>query len=385
MNKDDQDLDRQLRELLEPLRNVPPRQPSNANAGRNRYLNQVNELVSGAPAVPVSATPFLRLNGWKQSITNPLIRKERFKMLSVMTVLVVVFTMVFGGAGATVYAAQQSLPDAVLYPVKMMSETVWTSLARSSPDQVNLLLRLADRRVDEVAGLLSRGDPVPEGVLSRYQGTLENIFQLTSAMGEDEMLKTLNQVRLHLRNQERVLGIAQVSSGASDPAALARIQTTLREQMRRVETGIENPLHLRQQFQLRFNQGVVTPTITASVTATITATVPVSGTNGLQYGPGLQVGPGPGAGPGPDAGPGPQVSPNPDVTPGPKSTPQPGPGSDPGTKPTNDANPDKGPGSPGSDPSSAPDASGGSTNSPGNTSPSSPSQPSSGSGGNGKP
>ena len=259
MNKDDQDLDRQLSKLLEPLRNVPPRQPSNANAGRNRFLNQVNELVSGAPAVPISAMPFLRLNGWKQSITNPLLRKERFHMLSVMTVLVVVFTMVFGGAGATVYAAQQSLPDAVLYPVKMMSETVWTSLARSSPDQVNLLLRLADRRVDEIALLLSRGDPVPEEVLSRYQDTLENIFQLASEMGDEEMMKSLNQVRLHLRNQERVLGIAQVSSGASNPAAMARIQATLREQMRRVRDGDRRSIAFAPAIPVKVQPGCCDP------------------------------------------------------------------------------------------------------------------------------
>ena len=68
----------------------------------------------------------------------------------------------FGGTSATVYAAQDSLPDQGLYPVKLWIEDSLLALTISPPARLSTILDFADRRVAEMQGLVSAWKPVPE-------------------------------------------------------------------------------------------------------------------------------------------------------------------------------------------------------------------------------
>lgn len=333
MKTEDKELDQQRYRLLEPLRYTPARDPQKANARRRQYIDQASAVLSEiSPAQAVSESPFRRLNGWISGIINPFNRKERVNMFSILTAIVVTVTILFGGAGATVYAAQDSLPTEPLYSVKLFTEDLRVDLASQPQARMNVLLDLADRRVNEIAALLSKGEPVPEAVMNRLLFQMEAAYQIAAGLDQDGQVQAMTMIQLRARNQERILNMVQPVSPGQGAMTKEQIQAMLREQIRKAENGLVDPTQLQQQFRLRLNQGGVTSTITS--TLPITVTPPFTTPPGLQYGPGPDAGPGPSYGPGPDAGPGPSYGPGPDAGSGPNETaPQPGPGPQPTVDP----------------------------------------------------
>lgn len=355
MRLQDDELTREFNEMLEPLHQVPQRNLQKASAARSAFLAKVEVLSMEIPsAVPVSETPFRRLNGWISVIINPLRRKERVQMFSILTALVVAVTIVFGGAGATAYAAEGSLPEQALYPVKVFTEDMRVNLAADPQGQVNLLLDFADRRVQEMAALQTKGEQVPPEVQERYRWQMENAFQIAAGLGPENMLKTMALIQQRVRNQERIVNMLQPDgSGVGE-----RVQAMIREQVRVVENGLVDPNKFQYQYGYLYQHQVgISETITDTLpvtetfgaqgpyqwqnhywfSGTITGTVPITDTPGMQYGPA-----GPEYGPGPNAGP--------EASPGPGYGPGPGTGSDSGTDPNpepgSDGGNEAGPGDP---------------------------------------
>ncbi len=147
--------DPRLQNLLELLEHVPPRNPADEMGSRKRFLTELDTLFDSAPEQPVS-----RLPGWLQVFfpaqKRQLISPRRFAFSAILA-LIVIITLLFGGAGATVLAAQSSLPGDVLYPVKTSLESTRLRLAADAYDQAQLHLSFAQRRLDEIAGLMRAG------------------------------------------------------------------------------------------------------------------------------------------------------------------------------------------------------------------------------------
>jgi hypothetical protein len=83
-------------------------------------------------------------------------RTQKFVFTTIMVVLVAI-VMVFGGASATAYASQASLPGDALYPVKTSLELTQVVLAGDAFNRAQLHLRFAQRRMDEITELLEQG------------------------------------------------------------------------------------------------------------------------------------------------------------------------------------------------------------------------------------
>jgi Domain of unknown function (DUF5667) len=312
MKSKDQELDEQGRRLLEPLGHVPARNPQKANSRRRQFVAQANAVLAEiSPAQPVSISPFQRLNGWIAGIINPFNRKERVSMFSILTAVVVTLSILFGGAGATVYAAQGSLPSDTLYPVKIFSEDLRVNLAAEPQGQVNVLLDFADRRVDEIAALLAKGEPVPEEVMTRFQSQMQSAYQIAAGLEGDGQIQAMEKIQLRATNQVRVMNLVEPTTPGQGTMTKEQVKAMLQEQIRQAQNGMIVPLQLQQHYRLQLNQGV-TPSVTATIT--ITGTPPISITPGTQYGNGASYGPGPEDppqyeyqyqyGPGQDAGPG---------------------------------------------------------------------------------
>jgi hypothetical protein len=73
-----------------------------------------------------------------------------------MAVLAIVL-LLFGGAGATAYAAQGALPGDALYSLKTGIEATQVRLSRDAARQAQLHLNFAERRLDEIASLIAEG------------------------------------------------------------------------------------------------------------------------------------------------------------------------------------------------------------------------------------
>jgi hypothetical protein len=190
MKPEGKELEQRGRKLFEPLANVQARNPQKANSRRRQFIAEASSVLAEiSPVQPVSISPFQRLNGWIAGIINPFNRKERVSMFSILTAVVVTLSILFGGAGATVYAAQGSLPTDTLYPVKIFSEDLRVNLAAEPQGQLNVLLDLADRRVDEIGALVAQGEPVPEEVMTRFQSQMQSAYQIAAGLEGDGQIQ----------------------------------------------------------------------------------------------------------------------------------------------------------------------------------------------------
>ncbi|MES0361017.1 MAG: DUF5667 domain-containing protein, partial [Anaerolineales bacterium] len=317
------------------LRPIPARNPQVAAHGKENFLAQARSI-----SLPVSKTNDVRHIGWIGSIQQLIRSKEYSPMYVTLTSIVVVLSLMLGGTGATVYAAQDSLPNQPLYGVKTFSEDLATSLSLRNHQRMQLELEYANRRVAEMTSLALRGINPPEPTLVRLEMHLDRVIELAASAGEGDMIKALLQVRARLERQIRSLnGAPQV--GPVMTQAMEAIQTRLRW----VELGLGEPNAFREQVRVR-NQFQQLPEI------------------GEGYGPGPGPNPepepgeggyGPGPGPDPDQEPGeggygPGSGPNPDQEPGGNGySPGPGPASDqksdeggPGPGPNSDQEPGEG-------------------------------------------
>ena len=75
-------------------------------------------------------------------------------IFTVMGSIVVVLVLLFGGAVGTVFASQNSLPGDALYPVKKSIKQTRLSFANDAQIRAQLHVAFAERRMQEVAGLI---------------------------------------------------------------------------------------------------------------------------------------------------------------------------------------------------------------------------------------
>ena len=209
-------------------------------------------------------------------------------MLNTLMAIVITITLLFGGAGATVYAAQGSLPDESLYPVKTWSEDVRLSLAGSSQGQLDLTLDFTHRRVAEIAELRADGKPIPGAAATRLQNELDAVLQIAARMEDSQMVQALEQIRLRAETQSQTMTTLMGRGSGQDNMDLVRLQERLLEQVRLTAAGEADPQGFRLQVRARVRQNKPPQTPNSTQPGTILHTpsaTPVSTGNG--YGPGF--------------------------------------------------------------------------------------------------
>ena len=156
-NPSGQPLDPRLEELLGLLKETPPREPEAEERGRARFLAEVDELFS-EPTRPIASrvnrpVPLKKPSGWRFNLAS---MQPRLAFTTLMLILAIA-VLLFGGAGATAFAAQAALPGDALYPLKTSLETTQVRLSRDAARQAQLHLNFAERRLDEIASLIAEG------------------------------------------------------------------------------------------------------------------------------------------------------------------------------------------------------------------------------------
>lgn len=341
-----------VQKQLEKLRQAPPRNLEKAARGRSQYLAQARLAAARVNSQQaVSNTTLSRLNGWIGLIRNPLRRKEQYSMIGVFSTLVVIMALVMGGAGATVYAAQDSLPNQGLYSLKIASEDVQLRLANNEQTQIKLQLAYADRRVSEIAALMAAGEPAPEQAANRLENHLRQALQLAAGMDGDALPPALLQIRTHMHSQERLMEMMHSNMPAAADPVLARVRLMLRQQINLVEEGLADPQNFRNRLQYQFRElvGTPDPETTPAATRNSYGPGPGPGTQACEECTPVMDGTGPGPGPvqngqtpepGQGQGPGPGPAATPSQAPGgsggggPSATQEPGGGNpDPSQEP----------------------------------------------------
>jgi hypothetical protein len=281
----DDELDDNLKEKLALLGPTTPRNPEKANQGRVAFLSKARQLRA-------RNEHFAAAKGANQGLLQALFGK-RLSFAPLALAIVITFALVFVGGWGTVYAAQGSLPNDFLYPVKLATEEFRLTLTSDPVDRVSLLTTYTDRRIEEASSLVSMGKPIPEEVPNMVEAQLEEIFTLAASMDTEDMTAALEGVQRHLRPRDQIQGMTNAMTNQPenvDPQ-LVRLLAMLQERQELAKNGLEAPNEFQQQF--RFQQGKptlpITPTITTTITSTVTITPEVTVTLTItpgHYGPG---------------------------------------------------------------------------------------------------
>ena len=98
------------------------------------------------------------------------------------TVVTIILGVLMIGGG-TIAAASYSMPDSLLYPVKLATEQVQLALTPSDIGKAELCAKFADRRVAEIIYIANKGDAQQiEVITQRLDERLVTLARLTSAM-----------------------------------------------------------------------------------------------------------------------------------------------------------------------------------------------------------
>jgi hypothetical protein len=182
----DQPIEPQLAALLNTLRLVPPRDPRLASHGRAAFLAAAAQRKSSVASAG-GARWFLGARRAFAAVLRPA------------WALVIILATIVLGSATVVFAAQGSLPDEPLYPVKVWSEDARLSLANDSDVRLNLLIEFANRRKAELDALQAQQmQPSPRF----YERFGDQVDEALSLGGADADLQDGDRAELEsLRDQ----------------------------------------------------------------------------------------------------------------------------------------------------------------------------------------
>lgn len=232
--------------------------------------------------------------------------------MNVVLSILVVAGMLFGG-GATVYAAQDDLPNEPLYSVKTWTEDLSLQFQTNQEATVNRLMELAQVRVQEMTRLTDTNDPIPDQLRLRLEQHVQQALQLSASMDDATLDRTLLQIRDRLQQQDRDMEQLQLHANQLAQPQLDRTREMLQLRLQLVDEGLANHEMFRNTIR-----------------------------DGFRYGPNDQANPAPQNGDGPQNGQPTLVPAGPNTDPG-------GPNLNPGGSNTNPGGPNLNPGNPNSD------------------------------------
>jgi hypothetical protein len=244
------ELDPWLKNTFNDLQNIPPRSPQAEARGRVNFLKQA-AVYRQADSQKANQSH----KRWSNTIFPLFQRRERLPVLNTLVAIVIAVVIFFGGTGATVYAAQDSLPYQALYPLKTWSEDAILSVTGSTQTRLNYVLDFSDRRVAEMAGLLAAGKPIPEAVETRFQNELELALELAAGMDDSQAIQQLEQIRQRAETQMRTMTVLLSEAPESAQPLLLRIHACLQQQIQLATLGETDLQGFRMQLRQRFQNG----------------------------------------------------------------------------------------------------------------------------------
>jgi len=220
-----------------------PEPPDGLVSGRERLL---------AAAAQQRARSALKSEAVMQS-TKGQRRKLAFAMRFVGVLSAIVLGTVALGGGIA-WAANDSLPGDVLYPVKITIEDARLALTSVPNHQVDLLLEFVEERVDEIQRLSATEYSVPGEVIARIERHIEQALTYAAQLPSDEeMVDTLGQIAMRTRTQAELLELMQPTASQQARTMLIQAAAIYRQGSEAAETGLGDPQTFRSRY--RHQQG----------------------------------------------------------------------------------------------------------------------------------
>jgi hypothetical protein len=258
--------------LLERLRNVPERNPQIAVGRRAAFLTEAKIFAQNASP---ASNPFPM--AWYKKLFTPVQMSPSFKFS--LTILLVIG--ILSGAGVFgVAAAQNSLPNELLYPIKTLSEDLRLDLTSEASTRLALDMEFSNRRVDEILATFQTDTLPPPVVMARLtnqlESALENAASLPDTQAAPALLEIGNKLRIHAQKLNQ-MQLSRPNPGQQE--VKNQLQSVLAANLSLAEAGSAQPTWLRNHFRQRQQPGLPQPSATDKADATTTAT-PTASMNG---------------------------------------------------------------------------------------------------------
>jgi hypothetical protein len=225
---------------LGPLHGVPARSAEAARAGLRAFLDEAAQRRAQPLITPAPARS--RLAEWQLKLTQ--VRSPR---LALAFKLAVVLIVIFGGAGVTVAAAQNSLPDETLYPVKVLSEEVRLALASGADDQIDVQLERAQQRIREMEQLTDRGAAIPADVLQQLQEQLQSTLHIAAQLDDAHLPPALD--RIQQRTQDQLREMDRLRQRAAEAEVWQYAKQVVQQTREMARLGAHDPVMFRARFR----------------------------------------------------------------------------------------------------------------------------------------
>ena len=229
---DRKEIDPKLQKELNHLQEVPERGLQASHAGRENYLMQVRSMKPR----PVQT---------KQPARKGQRRSWALRMASVIAVL----ALALGSIGGTVYAAQASGPDDLLYGVKTLTEEIQVGLESDPQERLDLYTQFASRRLDEIQAQVNAGEPVSEKALALLEKHTQKMLDEAAKMGEQGIGNALRQIEENLQKQNQMMAELGKQHSQGSPPGLLKAQEKIRERLELVENGMNEPQGFRDKVR----------------------------------------------------------------------------------------------------------------------------------------
>jgi hypothetical protein len=222
----------------------------------NYYAN-VPEPPGGLAAGRVHVLEAAAQHRAQMRATKVLTRKERkpkMRLLFATRLISAILAAVIGTAalgGGVTWAASDSLPGSVLYPVKLAGEDARLFLASTSESQVELALRFADERVAELQALVERGSSVPDTIVARMERHLYRAMNQAAWASDEEMPGLLKRIAQRTQVQAQTLLQLRTRAQVQNQAQLQNAHRICQRAQEEAAAGLGDPQTFRIRYQHR--------------------------------------------------------------------------------------------------------------------------------------
>jgi hypothetical protein len=267
------ELDPQIANLFDTLKEIPERDPTSVTTRRQEFQAEATRMGQSKPAAS-----FRSLLAVRNIFTFLFQRKSQLSVLRAACMLGVVMVLVLGSGGFTVAAAQSSLPDEALYPVKTFSEDMLLFIANDSDSGFDLEMQYYQRRLGEILAMEKKGKKPPAAIGDR----LNNLFIKTIAhVTKENNLKSDVQLKEFRAELLKSAGeLSQSDIAGSNDLVLSTLREQIINQLGWVEVGIMDPQALKDLLKnthVNSRVPVVGKQVTAAPVQTLEVIVPTPG------------------------------------------------------------------------------------------------------------
>ena len=169
--------------------------------------------------------------------------------MTLIPTLVLVATLLFGGTGATVAAAQSAMPDDMLYPVKLVLEDISLTFSASPEAKVKNQLKLLEIRSDELDQDLAEDGDVGDEITDSLIGQLDEAIESTDGLDRENQMAALLRIQTHMQ-----LVLQEKIDRGQPLVAQQNIQNLLDKVQARI-TALEEYMNTPDELKGKFNMG----------------------------------------------------------------------------------------------------------------------------------